>query len=502
MLTIGDALRMNTAKAPGRLCLADAHRRYTYAEVNVRVNRLAHGMLRSGCKPGDCLAVLARNSIEYMELFHACAKLGLRILTLNFWLRPAEIELLFNYSDATWLVVGESLQDSVACIVPRLPQLRGDGLIVIGEASLSGARSLASLVADTESEPLVDIDTRWPFWMMFTSGTTGNPKGVVRSFYRTAVCILFGMIEFGFRRDDVFLAVSPFFHGVTFLPLMVLQAGGTVHVMSEFSAADVLRTIEVEGVTAAFLVPTMLDMLLEHPALNEARVESMRVLVTGGAALPSAVKTAVVDSIGPVLHEFYGASESGFLTVLHPRDQMRKQRCCGQPCFGAEVEIRDDSGARLPGGTVGEIFSRCDGRFDGYYKNKAQTDNALREGWFTAGDLGRIDDEGYVYVVDRKTDLIISGGENVYPREIEDVLRTHASILECAVIGVPDSRWGEAAKAFVVLRSDRDLAATELIEYCGRRLAGFKRLREVEFVSDLPKNASGKILKSTLRQQH
>lgn len=501
MLTIGDALRVNATKTPGKLCLADARRRYTYAEVNVRVNRLAHGLRQSGCVPGDCLAVIARNSIEYMELFHACAKLGMRFLTLNFWLRPAEIELLFNYSDATWLVVGESLQGNVAGIRTKLPKLRRDGLVVIGEPHISGARSLGDLAAGAEHEPTIEIDWNAPFWMMFTSGTTGNPKGVMRSFRRTALCIWFGMIEFGYRRDDVFLAVSPFFHGVTFLPLMVLQAGGTLHIMPEFSSADVLKTIEAERVSAGFLVPTMLDMLLEHPDLDTTRLDSLRVLVTGGAALPTAVKHAVIDSMGPVLHEFYGATESGFLTALHPQDQLRKERCCGQPCFGAEVEIRDEAGNRLPAGEVGEIFSRCDGRFDGYYKSPAQTNAALRNGWFTAGDLGRMDDEGYVYVVDRKSDLIISGGENIYPREIEDVLRRHAAVAECAVVGAPDARWGEVVKAFVVLRPDRNAAASELIGYCSARLAGFKRPKEVEFVSELPKNASGKILKTALRQR-
>ncbi|MCL4746587.1 MAG: AMP-binding protein [Burkholderiaceae bacterium] len=501
MLTIGDALRMNAAKAPDRLCLADTHRRFSYGEVNARVNRLSHGLLQAGCKPGDCVAILARNSIEYMELFHACSKLGLRFLTLNFWLRPGEIELLFNYSDATWLVVGEAFQESVAECLPRLPKLGRNGLIVIGESILSGARSLTSIEVNVESEPLINVEPGWSFWMMYTSGTTGNPKGVVRSFHRTAVCIWFGMIEFGFRRNDIFLAVAPFFHGVSFLPLMVLQAGGAVHIRSEFSAADVLRTFQAERITSSFLVPTMLDMLLEHRELRDTSFESMRVLVTGGAALPSTVKSAVIESMGPVLHEFYGASESGFLTVLHPNDQMRKQRCCGQPCFGAEVEIRDDSGNRLPPEVVGEIFSRCDGRFDGYYKNQAQTDAALSGGWFSAGDLGWIDSEGYVYVVDRKTDLIISGGENVYPREVEDVLRTHASIAECAVVGVPDSRWGEAVRAFVVLRPNRDATAMELVAYCGERLAGFKKPRDIEFVCELPKNASGKILKSALRQR-
>lgn len=502
MLTIGEALRINAAKQPHQLCLADGRRRFSYAEVNARVNRLAHGLLRDGCRPGDCVAVLARNSIEYMELFHACAKLGMRLVTLNFWLRPGEIETLFNHSEATWLVVGAEEQDAVAPVLPRLVALRPGGLIVIGEPRISGARPVEELCAPVEGEPGIEVDWNAPFWMMYTSGTTGDPKGVVRSFERTALCLWFGIIEFAFHRDDMFLAVSPFFHGVNFLPLMVLQVGGAVHVVEEFSAPRVARLLREGGITASFLVPTMLDMLLELVASEPAGASSLRVLVTGGAPLPTPVKEAIVRHYGPVLHEFYGATESGFLTVLHPRDQLRKERCCGQPAFGAEVQIRSELGEVLPPGKIGEIFSRCPGRFDAYFRSPERTAAALHAGWFTAGDLGCVDEEGFVYVVDRKSDIIISGGENIYPREVEDVLRTNPGVAECAVVGVPDTRWGEAVKAFVVPRTPGAVSSEVLVEHCRRRLAGFKCPRLVEFVRELPRTASGKVLKTVLRERH
>ncbi len=500
MLTIGDALRTNALKWPDRPCLADPLRRLTFSEVNARVNRLAHGLLALGCAPTDAIAIYARNSIEYLEMFHACAKLGLRFVTLNFWHRLGEMEVLLNHSEASWLVIDEADQERIGELRSRLPKLLG--LIVVGTASVEGAHSWDDLLARGHvGEPRVSVDKNAPFWMMYTSGTTGSPKGLYRSFLRTSLCLWAGTIEFGFRRSDTFLAVSPFFHGVTFLPLMVLQTGGSVYVLSDFVPEQVFSIIEQDKITCGFMVPTTLSMLMSHARYEAADFRSLRMLITGGSALPTSVKTNIMRKMGPVLHEFYGASESGFITVLHPQDQLRKERCCGQPAFGAEVEIRGENGRPVLPGEVGEVFTRCEGRFDAYFKDAERTDAAVQQGWFTAGDLGRMDEQGFVYIVDRKSDLIISGGENIYPREIEDVLRNHPAIADCAVIGVTDDLWGESVKAVVVTHPGSSLAAGDVIEHCSAHLAGFKRPKHVEFASALPKNASGKVLKAQLRGQ-
>lgn len=500
MLTISDALKANTVKWPDAPCLADSDRAFTYREVNSRVNRLANALLSLGCVPGDAIAVYARNSIEYMELFHVAARLGLRLVTLNFWHRPSEMTVLLNHSEARWLVVGGSVQAEVTALRDQFDHV--EHILVFGASMIEGVRSWSSLLEQgVDEDPSIQVDPNAPFWMMYTSGTTGNPKGLYRSFWRTAMCIWAGVIEFGYARNDSFLALSPFFHGVHFMPLMVLQVGGSVHIESEFDAAQVLRVIEDRAVTCSFMVPTMLNLLMREETFKSTDFSSLRSVVTGGAALPTFTKSAILDAMGPVLHEFYGASESGFITVLHPADQLRKERCCGQPAFGAEVEIRDEDGKVLPAGEVGEVFTRCEGRFDAYYKDAERTALVLRDGWFTAGDLGRMDDEGFVYIVDRKSDLIISGGENVYPREIEDVLSSHPDILECAVVGVPDDVWGEAVMAFVVLREGAALGAEDVVSHCSEKLAGFKRPRHVRFVPALPKNASGKILKRELKNK-
>ncbi len=502
MITLGDALRINALKYPDRPCLLDRTRRFTYAEVNERVNRLANGLLATGVRPGQTVAVFSHNSIEYMELFHALAKLGCCMVTLNVWHRAGEVEVLYKHSDAEWFIVGEKAQASVAELVDRLGLAPGH-LIVMGEPELPGAVAWNDVMAAGHpAEPGVRVDPQAPYWMMYTSGTTGNPKGVVRSFLRTALCTWAGIIEFRFSKDDLFLAVSPFFHGVTFLPIMVLHVGGAVFIADRFSVDDIIETLGRHRITSGFMVPTMLNMLQADPRFGETDFSALRVLVTGGAPMPEALKRRILDVIGPSLFEFYGASESGFLTVLHPEDQLTRIGSCGRACFGAEVQIRGESGEVLPPGQVGEIFTSCQGRFDGYYKDPERTAQALQDGWFTAGDLGRMDEDGYVYIVGRKSDLIISGGENVYPIEIEDVLRSHPAVADCAVIGVPDPLWGEAVKAVVVLRPGQAVAAEELVNYCSRRLAGFKRPKYVEFVDELPRNASGKVLKHVLKQQH
>lgn len=498
MLTLSDALAANAVKWPNAICLADPQRQFTFSEMNARINRIANGLLATGVRPGDAIAVYARNSIEYMELFHVAARLGMRLSTLNFWLRTSEMAVLLAHSEARILVIGESAQNEIDANPALFSQV--EHLLVIGNPVINGARSWASLMeAGDDTDPAIAVDPNAPYWMMYTSGTTGNPKGLHRSFLRTAMCIWAGIIEFGYTRNDRILALSPFFHGVHFMPLMVLQAGGSIYVEPEFNAARVLETIETQKITATFMVPTMLNLLMQEPGFATADFSALRSVVTGGAALSTSTKTRMLEVMGPVLHEFYGASESGFITVLHPQDQSRKERCCGQPCFGAEVQIRDEAGQVVPAGVVGEVFSRCEGRFDAYFKDEARTAAVLNNGWFTAGDLGRMDDEGFVYIVDRKSDLIISGGENVYPREIEDVLASHPGILECAVVGMPDAIWGETVVAVIVPAAEAAPGAEAVIEYCSARLAGFKRPRRVEFVSSLPKNASGKILKRELK---
>lgn len=501
MKSIGDAMRVNSRKYPNHVCLRDDERSFTWSETNERVNRLANGLLALGCEPGDAIAVYARNSIEYVELFHACAKLGVRIVTLNYWLRMSELETLFNHSRATWLVVDADKQNRLATELPAFQRVAPCRRLVIGASTGSGFRDLVELLdLGGVAEPKVKVDLQAPFWMMYTSGTTGDPKGLVRSVMRTTMCIWAGIIQFGYSHDDVFLAVSPLFHGVSFLPLMVMQVGGTVHVARQFSAPHA-RQLLTEDITSSFMVPTMLAMIEGEGRLAELAEGKLRLLITGGAPVPERLKRQFWEQVGSVLYEFYGTSESGFLSVLSPEDQLSRPGSSGRACFGAELEILDEAGNVLPPGEVGEVHSHCEGRFDEYFNAPAQTAKALKNSVYATSDLGRLDEDGYLYLVDRKGDMVISGGENIYPREIEDVLREHPSVSDCAVIGVPDDLWGEAVKAFVVPNSEvPSLAVEDLIRFCSARLAGFKRPKFVELIDELPRNVAGKVMKPVLRQ--
>ncbi|MFH0788013.1 MAG: AMP-binding protein [Pseudomonadota bacterium] len=503
MINLSDHLRMNAAKFPQKICLIDESRRRTFAEFNHQVNKLANALLEHGLKPGDKIAVFSRNNIEYLEIFHACAKVGICIVTLNFWLRPEELVVLFNHSDALFIFLGEPFQEAFSSIEGQLKKLRPQGVVVIGQSGNPRWISYEKFISfRSDKEPDVSVSWDAPYWMLYTSGTTGNPKGVLRSHRRTVLCSWYALLEFNLWRKDIFLTISPFFHGVTFFPLMVLMIGGTVFVAGEFNAENILEIIEKEKITASFMVPTMLDMLINSPRLKETCFDALRCLVTGGASLPTPIKEDIMKRIGPVLYEFYGAGESGYLTVLPPQDQLRKIRCCGQPCFGAELEVRDKKGRPLPPGQVGKLFSKCAGRFDEYYKDPGKTAEALHGEWFTAGDLGMKDEENYYYIVDRETDMIISGGENIYPREIEDILKSHPVVAECAVFGIPDKRWGEAVKAMVVIKSGVSASAEELIAYCSQHLAGYKRPKEISFVEDFPRTSTGKIMKKKIRDEH
>jgi long-chain acyl-CoA synthetase len=503
MISLGDTLRINAGKFPNRICISDGNRKLTFKEFNQRVNKIANGLTALGLGKGEKIAIFSRNCIEYMEVFHACAKIGVCLVTLNFWLRPSEIAVIFNHSDAVMIILGEQYQESIFPIYKELVKLHANGLIVIGNPKFPHWESYENILSkSSEEEVRIQVDWDDPFWLIYTSGTTGDPKGVLRSHRRTVLDCWLALIEFGLWKNDYFLAISPFFHGVTFFPLMVLQAGGEIYVVSEFNADNILKIMSNEKITASFMVPTVLDMMLNSKNIENTSFKSLRMLITGAAPLPTKTKEKVMEKIGPVLFEFYGATESGYVTVLHPEDQLRKIRCCGQQCFGAEIEIRDPNGNSLPPGQVGELFSKWPGRFDEYYRNPGKTAEALRDDWFTAGDLGMKDEENYYYIVDRKTDMIISGGENIYPREIEDILKSHSAVEECAVFGIPDEQWGEAVKAVIVLKPGYSISEQGIKEYCAVKLAGFKRPNAIEFVKELPKTASGKIMKRMLRDEH
>jgi long-chain acyl-CoA synthetase len=342
------------------------------------------------------------------------------------------------------------------------------------------------------------------FTIPYTSGTTGRPKGVLVP-HRSRILTLFGMaVEYGcYAPDDRFLAIAPMCHGAGMIfSLAPVFFGGYAEIIDKFEPEEVLARLGTQHMTGFFGVPTHFHALLAagEAALSASRSPHLKAVISNAAALPQAMKERLVAHFGPgLLHETYGSTEAGIVSNLRPPDQLRKLQCVGQPFPCTEVELRRPDGTVCSPDEVGELFSRSPYLFNGYWGRPQETAESFRDGWVTVGDLARRDPEGYLYIVDRLKDMVISGGVNIYPREVEEVIFQHPAVQEAAVIGVPDEKWGEVLKAFVVRRPGSELVADALLAFLEPRIARMKMPKQVEFIDQIPRNANGKILKTVLR---
>jgi len=339
--------------------------------------------------------------------------------------------------------------------------------------------------------------------MLYTSGTTGRPKGAARGFDRLFAFSVFDMArQVGLTRDERHLAVCPLYHSAApIFGTMILGVGGTLVISEHFDPAKTLALIERERITSSFMVPTMLGRLAALP--EEVRrtcdLGSLRWLMSGSAPLLTDVARRVLDAFGPILYNFYGATETGFVTLAAPGDHLARPGTIGRRLAGTDIRLLDEQGQPVATGEVGEVWVRNHMQIEGYFHDRGSTDAATREGFFSVGDMGWEDADGFYYLADRKTDMVISGGVNIYPLEIEQAIAAHLAVLEAAVIGVPDPEWGESLKAFVVLRPGATLTGDEVQAHCRRALASFKCPKIVEFIDALPRNVTGKILKQELK---
>lgn len=363
------------------------------------------------------------------------------------------------------------------------------------------------LAAAKPACPGVAVEEWDTFCIPYTAGTTGTPKGVLLP-HRSRALTFFSMaVEYGCcGPEDRALGIAPLFHGAGFaFSVAPLFFGGYCALRSKFEPEQVLRDLDALAITNVFMVPTHFQAIfaLGEQALGGPDTSRLKTIVSNAAPLPQAMKERIVERFGDgVLFEAYGSTEASIVSNLRPPDQLRKEQCVGLPFPCTEVRLLDDDGREVPAGEVGELFSRSPYLFNGYWERPQDTERSLRDGWFSAGDLARRDEEGYLYIVDRKNDKIISGGVNIYPREVEEALARHDAVLEAAVYGVPDDYWGEAVFASVVLREGRSVSADELLAFCEPRLARYKLPKGIEFVERLPRNAAGKVLRLKLREAH
>lgn len=500
-LTVGRVATHVARTRPDKPALYDGSRRLTYGELDSRVERLASSLVAAGVGKGDVVCAYLPNCIEYVLVVLAVARAGAVFSPINPRFKAYEISELLKRARPRVVFTTRERAETIAD-AGRLANMERALLVVVdGSGSEpSGAWPIERLLAQPPASLPVVEESDF-FSLMFTSGTTGEPKGALATHRARMLWVLNAAIQYGLNEDDVYLGTMPQVHsaGLTFT-LIHLYVGATVRILEDFDPAAFLEIVEGKKVTSSLTVPTMLTMILE--ALENAprgyALGSLKRVLTCGSPLPLVTKRRVIEKISDQLYDYYGSTESNSMSVLKPRDQLRKPNSVGQPFTNVEIMIAGPDGKPLPAGETGEIWCANPSLMTCYLGEPEETAAAFTGRWFHTGDLGYLDDENYLYIVGRSKDMIISGGVNIYPAEIEHVLLQHPAILDCAVVGVPDARWGQAVKAFVNLRSGRHLDLAEVQEHCRKYLADYKKPRYLELVPEIPKNAGGKTVKAAL----
>jgi len=510
-MNLGQQLKMNASKYPDTLALVDQDRKFTYPETNQRVNKLCHSLLSLGLRKGDKVAVFMENSIEIVEIFLATAKTGLVIVPINFRLVGKEVSYIVNNSDAKAFIVHDEFTPIIDGIKDDLKNIPSENYIVVGEA-IHGYRLYEPFIEKSKDhEPECPVAPKDTWILIYTSGTTGKPKGVVRSHESHIAFFLINSIDFGFNDHDVCLNVMPLCHiNSTFFTFTFTYIGATVyiHPARSFKPEQILDIIQNEKITFISLIPTHYNLILNiSEEAQKYDVSSIRKLLCSSAPVHKKMKLDIMDFFqGVELYEAYGSTEAGIVTVLKPENQLRKLGSIGQESLGTDfIKILDENGKDVIPGEVGELYSRGPMLFDEYYKLPDKTQEAFQGEWFSAGDMARKDADGFYQIVDRKDNMIITGGENVYPSEIEEVVGSNECVFDCAVIGIPDDKWGEKVVAVVIPKGSEEIEVTEamIVDCCKNQMAGYKRPKEILFIKEdeMPRTPTGKILHRKLREK-
>jgi len=510
-LLLGEMMARNSRKFPDKEALVFGEIRLTYKQLNARINQQAHALLDLGIKKGSKVAILSFNCNQFMEAYFALAKVGGVAVPLNFRLHPEELKYMVENSDAEAFIVGEAFLQTVEGIQKGLPKVKN--YISITDQPVEGMLHFETWISKySDEEPLILVDEDDPAFIMYTAGTTGRPKGAVITnkneivMWALAAPVVVSEPGASDLWDARAFGAPPIFHLASFgFCQFMFFIGATVVLPTEvFNPAYIMETIEKERISVIILIPAMANFLLLLPDLDKYDTSSLRVWGSSGAILPTETRKKILQYFPNVkIYDLFGMTEmSAIVSTLLPSESEGRETSVGKALPFIEIRVVDDEDNDVPVGVVGEAIYRGPTVLKEYYKNPQATAEAMRGGWFHSGDLVRRDEEGYLYIVDRKKDMIISGGENIYPAEIEEVLYKHPKILECAVIGVQDKDWGESVKAVVVRKQGEDLTAEEVVEFCKGHLASYKKPKSVEFVDALPRNAMGKVLKTVLREEY
>ena len=505
-MNVGSLLTLTTARFPDKIGLVEEDKRISYYEFNKRVNQLANRLMSLNVGKGDKVALYLHNSMEWAEIYYALSKMGAVIVPINFRIKGQELAYVINNSDTRILFFDLDLEENVEAVKMDLEKAKT--FILVGDISAYGYQLYEDLFDDSPAdEPHVFVSEEDIHSICYTSGTTGLPKGAVLTNMNVlTVHYLINSVEFGLTCDDVILATTPLSQRIGWGKLVTSSGlGCKLIIMRSFDAIKALNIIEEEKVTNLSIVPTIGRLILQVPNLDSYTTSSLKSFLVSGEAFPIELKKALTEKFPQVkLFSCYASTEAGQVTSMTHKDMLKKPHSVGCPISCIEVKIVDERGKEVKEGDVGEIIVKSGRRgmfgvIKEYYKDEQYTKEYFLGDWLKTGDMGKTDRDGYLYLVDRKKDMIVSGGYNIYSKEVEMILEGNEKVSEAAVIGVPDEQWGEAVKAFVVLKKGSVATQEEIIEFCKARLASYKKPKYIEFIDSLPRNALGKVQKYRLK---
>ena len=495
-----DLIRIVSRSQPNAPAIEFEGQTHSFAQVYGNAVKLANGLLRSGLSAGDAVGILSGNCPEYLEIYLGCQLAGVVAVPLNYRAVSDDIAYVLGNCSARAALVDPQYLATLEAALPRLPSLAQAKIFVLGSDRYQ------RLIDDSDSVEPPRVAPTAPSTIFYTSGTTGFPKGAMMSHQNILMRLVSWGWEFGLGAADVVLVPGPVFHmSFSSVALTTLAAGGRVVLTRDFDAVHALEQMGRFGVSWVFLVPKMWTMILDAVATSgdHSAGQQLRGLLSSGSPLSDPMLGALRSAFPNArLADAYGWTETGWVSICRHEDLLRGKHSVGRAAFACELAVLDTDGRECAPGQIGEIHAANPLSFMGYHGNPAASAAIRRGKWESGGDMGYLDDEGHLYLADRKNDMIISGGENIYPAELERVLAQHPKVLEVSVVGVPDETWGESPRACVVLKPGEASAADEIIAFCEGRLARYKRPRSVEFVQALPRNAMGKVLRRELRERY
>lgn len=487
-------------RQPKKTALIFKDELYTYRQLAEKVKQLANGMRDIGINPGDRVGLFMRNYPEYIISYFATLSIGACVVPLNFIFQEKEVTFILNDSEAVAVIADSEFVDTIDRSKPNLTTIKH--IITAGGAPVSGKRSLEDIMKSSDGFEIIQREVDDIAQIIYTSGTTGTPKGAMIPHsnlkWMAGTCQTFYRIG----SEDRVLCVLPLFHAYAKLQCMLspINGGATVVLMDKFEPLSIMKEMVGRMVTVFFGVPTMFVMLVNSPYVDNYDFSNLRCCVSGGASIPVEIIKSVKEKMNIDICEGYGLTECTVLSTCNPYDGVHKHGSIGPAIPGVEVKVFNADDKEVPVGEIGELVIKGPNVMKGYYNKPEETGHSLRNGWLHTGDMAIMDEDGYLYIVDRKKDMYIRGGYNVYPREVEEVIFTNQKVVEVAVIGVPDRVYGEEGKAYIVLKNGENASEAEIIDFCRSKLAKYKVPKYVEFVDELPKTATGKLNKKALRQ--